>query len=92
MLKCFSADCDFIRSRFFQIEIDKELDASIEEIKELRTSYIDITSIKENLFILGDKTKELSASMEQATKLSDRINSQIQELDVARVSSLVVDY
>ena len=70
----------------FQMRINEELDATVEEIKELRMNSIDIISINENLFVLDDKTKELSSSMEKATTLSDKINAQIHELDVARVS------
>jgi len=64
------------------------MDVAIDEIKELKTNFIDITNINENLYVLGDKTSELSSTVKKATVLSDKINSQIHELDVARVSNI----
>lgn len=69
----------------FQKEIEQQLDAEINEIKNLKKQLLDLPKIQENFSLLDTDTKQLHSVLDNSSKLSKKINLQIQQLDVARV-------
>lgn len=57
----------------------------IDEIKNLEGRLVDLSTLNENIFLLSSSTKQLTSIVENSSRLSNKINLQIQELDVARV-------
>lgn len=65
-------------------QIEKELDDVIDEIKNLEGRLVNLSNLNENIFLLSSSTKQLTSILENSSRLSNKINLQIQELDVAR--------
>lgn len=57
----------------------------IDEIKNLEGRLVNLSNLNENIFLLSSSTKQLTSILENSSRLSNKINLQIQELDVARV-------
>lgn len=55
-------------------------------MKNLEGNLIDLLNINENVYVLNNDTQQLTSILQNSSKLSNKINLQIQELDVARVS------
>ncbi|XKL63549.1 hypothetical protein PGB90_005913 [Kerria lacca] len=64
--------------------IEEQLNNVIDEVKNLEGNLIDLLNINENVYVLNNDTQQLTSILQNSSKLSNKINLQIQELDVAR--------
>lgn len=51
---------------------------------------MDLLNVNENIYLLNTDAKQLTAILKNSSTLSTKINVQIQELDVARVSNFLL--
>lgn len=65
------------------------MNAEINEIKSLKKKLLDLPKIQENFSLLNTDTKQLHSVLSNSSELSEKINLQIQQLDIARVIAIL---